>query len=140
MCVAPQAEFDDLSWMFEFWDPLSMSMALDEVRLYDDKSMKTDLQKIGLVDMKVSESTILEMDVSYRSTVLIFLFSCQHPLWDLPYNNIYQTVTPDMLHQVKKGVLEHLLNLFQQLIMTTYELRTAQKYLKELDVRFTFVP
>ena len=140
MCVAPQAEFDDLSWMFEFQDPLSMSTALDEARLYDDKSMKTDLQKIGLVDMKVSESTILEMDVSYRSTVLIFLFSCQHPLWDLPYNNIYQTVTPDMLHQVKKGVWEHLLNLFQQLIMTTNELRTAQKYLKELDARFTFVP
>ena len=87
VCVAPQAEFDDLSWMFEFWDPLSMSMALNEARLYDDKSMKTDLQKIGLVDIKVSESTILELDVSYCSTVLIFYFHVS------THSRIYPTTT-----------------------------------------------
>ena len=45
-----------------------------------------------------------------------------------------------MLHQVKKGVWEHLLKFFQELISTTYEARTANKYLTELDLRFTFVP
>ena len=50
-----QAEFDDLSRMFEFRDPSLDVKDIGEVRLYDDKSMKTDLQKIGLVDKKVSE-------------------------------------------------------------------------------------
>jgi Tfp pilus assembly protein PilO len=53
---------------------------------------------------------------------------------------VYQTVTPDLLHQVKKGVWEHLLSLFQELISATYDPRTTNNYLKELDARFAFVP
>ena len=87
VCVAPQAEFDDLSQTFVFRDPLSMSTALEEARLYDDKSMKTDLQKIGLVDMEVSESTILEMDVGYRSTFSYFYFHVS------THSGIYPTIT-----------------------------------------------
>jgi hypothetical protein len=45
-----------------------------------------------------------------------------------------------MLHQVKKGVWEHLLNLFQQLMESEYESRTVKNYLTELDARFAFVP
>ena len=29
----------------------------------------------------------------------------QNALWELPLTNIYSTITPDMLHQVKKGCL-----------------------------------
>ena len=68
------------------------------------------------------------------------MFPYQHLLWDLPYNNIYQTITPDILHQVKKGVWEHLLNLFQDLIKATHEPRTTTRSLRELDLRFSFVP
>src|ERR1035438_8812287 len=67
------------------------------------------------------------------------MFLYQHLLWDLPYNNIYQMITPDMLHQVKKGIWEHLLNLFQDLIKATQEPRTTTRSLRELDLRFSFV-
>ena len=34
-----------------------------------------------------------------------------HPFWEqLPYVNIYQAITPDVLHQLHQGVLKHLLS------------------------------
>lgn len=33
-----------------------------------------------------------------------------HPFWeDLPYTNIYRSITPDILHQICQGVIKHLL-------------------------------
>ena len=66
------------------------------------------------------------------------MFPYQHLLWDLPHNNIYQMITPDMLHQVKKGVWEHI-NLFQDLIKAMHKPRTTTRSLRELDLRFSFV-
>ena len=45
-----------------------------------------------------------------------------------------------MLHQVKKGVWEHLLNLFHNLMKAIFEPKTTTKSLRELDLQFTFVP
>ena len=34
-----------------------------------------------------------------------------HPFWELlPFVNIYQAITPDVLHQLHQGVLKHLLS------------------------------
>ncbi len=35
----------------------------------------------------------------------------QEPFWkDLPYVNIYESITPDLLHQLYQGVIKHLLS------------------------------
>ena len=34
-----------------------------------------------------------------------------HPFWeDLPYTNIYQSITPDILHQLYQGLIKHLIS------------------------------
>ncbi|KAI9435012.1 hypothetical protein F5148DRAFT_1154707 [Russula earlei] len=34
----------------------------------------------------------------------------QHPFWeDLPFVNIYQSIAPDILHQLSQGVIKHLI-------------------------------
>jgi Tfp pilus assembly protein PilO len=45
-----------------------------------------------------------------------------------------------MLHQVKKGVWEHIMNLAIKTIHMTYDTRTATKYIHELDIRIRMVP
>lgn len=45
-----------------------------------------------------------------------------------------------MLHQVKKGVWEHIVSLTIDLIQKTYDSRTANQYIHELDVRIRLVP
>lgn len=38
----------------------------------------------------------------------------QDPFWkDLPYVNVYETITPDILHQLYQGVVKHILNWIQ---------------------------
>ena len=64
----------------------------------------------------------------------------QNPLWNIPRCNIYATIMPDLLHQIKKGVWSHLLDWFQALLRDTFEVRKANEYLDELDKRFMFVP
>jgi hypothetical protein len=64
----------------------------------------------------------------------------QNLLWDIPRCNIYATIMPDLLHQIKKGVWAHLLNWFQSLLQEVYEIRRANDYLDEMDKRFALVP
>ncbi len=45
-----------------------------------------------------------------------------------------------MLHQVKKGVWEHLVNLTLQIIKCTYDSRTSNQLILELDLRIRLVP
>jgi len=45
-----------------------------------------------------------------------------------------------MLHQVKKGVWEHLIKLTLKLIKTSFDARTANLLIQELDLRIQLVP
>ena len=45
-----------------------------------------------------------------------------------------------MLYQIKKGVWEHLVNLTIEIIKSTYDLRTANKLILELDLCISLVP
>jgi hypothetical protein len=45
-----------------------------------------------------------------------------------------------MLHQVKKGVWEHLINLTIEIIKSTYDSRKANQLILELDLRICLVP
>ena len=54
--------------------------------------------------------------------------------------NIYSIITPDMLHQVKKGVWEHLINLSLEIIKQINDPRIANKLILKLDLHIRFVP
>ena len=54
--------------------------------------------------------------------------------------NVYLTITPDMLHQVRKGVWEHLVRLTLEMIKSLYDARTANSLILELDIRIKLVP
>ena len=54
--------------------------------------------------------------------------------------NIYSAITPDMLHQIKKGVWEHLVNLTLEIIKCSYDSRIANMVILKLDLRISLVP
>ena len=69
----------------------------------------------GLRDLDV----ILQALDSFDDDPAGFLQTCSSagvkpvvaPFWkDLPYVNIYQSITPDILHQLFQGVIKHLVN------------------------------
>jgi len=64
----------------------------------------------------------------------------ENPLWDMPYTNIYLIITPDLLHQIKKGVWAHFLEFFERALSTTYSKRLANLYMNEVDKRFSLIP
>jgi hypothetical protein len=66
----------------------------------------------------------------------MFVLMLQNRLWELPLSNIYSTITPDMLHQVKKGVWEHLVRLVLKIAKQDDSSRAVQ----ELDLRIRLVP
>lgn len=69
-----------------------------------------------------------------------YVHTLQNALWELPFTNIYSTVTPDMLHQVKKGVWEHLINLVLEIVKRNDSSRGANAIIQELDLRIRLVP
>ena len=49
-----------------------------------------------------------------------------HPFWEeLPYVNIYQSITPDILHQIYQGIVKHIFSW----VVTIYGTRVYQLYL-----------
>ena len=68
------------------------------------------------------------------------LLYTQNLLWDIPQCNIYATIMPDLLHQIKKGVWSHLVNWFQALVRDIHDVREVNKYLDEMDKHFVLVP
>ncbi|RUS28155.1 hypothetical protein BC938DRAFT_482248 [Jimgerdemannia flammicorona] len=69
------------------------------------------------------------------------LIGITNPLWNLPHINIYNTITPDFLHQVKKGVWEHIITWFKLLIRTQYgDVWLTTAYLTEFDTCFSLIP
>ena len=73
-----------------------------------------------------------------QSSKYMFLY-IQNLLWDIPRCNIYATIMPDLLHQIKKGVWSYLLNWFQALLRDIHDVRKANEYLDEMDKRFALV-
>ena len=68
------------------------------------------------------------------------LLYTQNLLWDIPRCNIYATIMPDLLHQIKKGIWSHLLNWFQALLQDIHDVQEANEYLDEMDKHFALVP
>ncbi|KAG2153819.1 hypothetical protein DEU56DRAFT_725961 [Suillus clintonianus] len=66
---------------------------------------------------------VLDALVSLDDGDLVFVQACRvagikpiiHPFWeDLPYVNIFQVITPDVLHQLYQGLIKHLLGWLAQ--------------------------
>ena len=47
---------------------------------------------------------------------------------------------PDLLHQVRKGVWEHLVHLTLEMIKSSNDARMANSIILELDIRISLVP
>lgn len=58
----------------------------------------------------------------------------------MPFSNVYTTITPDILHQLKKGIWEYLVKWFQLLMRNTFDARQSNRYLDEFDRRFALIP
>jgi hypothetical protein len=70
---------------------------------------------------------------------LTFSYS-QNMLWEIPRCNIYSTIASDLLHQLKKGVWVYLMESFERLIFHTYDVREANRHIREFNKRFSMVP
>ncbi len=81
------------------------------------------IDKTELGTGEVEEPRDLELILQALDEVdshpMIFVQACleagikpvYHPFWeDLPYTNIYRSITPDILHQLYQGLIKHLIS------------------------------
>lgn len=63
------------------------------------------------MDDALSAAHALGTDTWVKACLNANLKPVQHPFWeDLPYVNIFQSITPDILHQLYQGVMKHLIS------------------------------
>ncbi|CDO76892.1 hypothetical protein BN946_scf184903.g13 [Trametes cinnabarina] len=85
-----------------------------------------DLEKVLVALGKIDES-FTEFSRACREAGIKPIF---HPYWeDLPYVNIYRSITPDILHQLYQGIIKHVLSWLKEAYGT-----------EELDVRCRRLP
>lgn len=146
VCMARKQEFSHLDQKYTPRTVREMKKAIANATSCfskgENQKAEKALQENGLRGQTVCKKNVIDevhLQNSCSRTVFSFSF-LQNALWELPYTNIYSTITPDMLHQVKKGVWEHLVNLTIEIIKRTYDSRTANQLILELDLRVGLVP
>jgi Plavaka transposase len=59
-------------------------------------------------------------DIQMYNFPIFSYFFLQNFMWRLPYVNIYEIIGSDVLHQLDKGVFQHMLNWLKKLIVEKY--------------------
>jgi hypothetical protein len=120
VCMAKKKDFPNLVKKHKLRTVPAMKKVLDTAHkaIANGRNVEgeLELQKNGLIDM-------------------------QNSLWDLPHVNMYNIFTPDVLHQIKKGVWEHIITWFKHLVHSRYSAQhKARGILAEFDARISLVP
>ena len=143
ICIASKEHFSVLDKKFPIRTVPEMKKivmkALADISKGQNEIANKNLKNAGLHGQKVS---IHKMNNKFFLIILTqnILTFLQNDLWKLPLTNIYSTITPDMLHQVRKGVWEHLVHLALEMIKASNDARTANLKILELDIRISLVP
>lgn len=91
------------------------------VKTTDCPACPTSRDELGIPHTKATRSLdpIVDAFTSLDQGATAFRKNCksagvkpiQHPFWlDLPFVNIYRSITPDVLHQLYQGVVKHLIS------------------------------
>ena len=141
ICMIPKKEFSCLNKIYPRRTVLEMQEKIANAASISKSKQEADicLWRDGIWGQTVCIRNISLWYWNIFKTSFSILF-IQNALWELPLTNIYSTITPDMLHQVKKGVWEHLINLTLGIIKQISNSRTANQLILELDLRISLVP
>jgi hypothetical protein len=146
--MAGKSDFGDLAKKHNMRTPEHASYLHQQARDLEESGSIKDandfLQQYGQVYLEVCgySKWLSRLPNTSKLVILIAMhhFPIQNRLWKLPRCNIYATIMPDLLHQIKIGVWKHIMEWFKILLLHHYTVREANQYLDELDKRVSLVP
>ena len=143
VCMASKEHFSVLDKKFQIRTVPAMQKIITTAFFHISKGQNEIANKI-LKDAGLRGQTVSIHKMNNKIFFIIltrnFLTFLQNSLWKLPLTNVYSTITPDMLHQIKKGVWEHLVRLTLEMIKSSNDARMANLLIHELDIRISLVP